>query len=122
MTFDENDISLLKSSLEYYNPPVSWEDPSGLVSVTTNITPEDPKLSALKCKLLSSDCPAQGFSVDELHTMYCAVKYSRDDTSEFLDSMSLGDPDRATALEEQKILNSLLRRLRRELLASGVEL
>jgi len=122
LTFDETDISLLQNALEYYDTPYSWDDPSGLVSVTTNIAPEDPKVSALKRKLQSCDWSAQELNLDELHTMYRVVKYSRDDANGLIDSMPLDDPDRATVLEEQKLLNALLRRLRRELLAAGIEL
>lgn len=65
---------------------------------------------------------SQQFSAQEMKVMYWAVKNFRDDTQEFLDSLSPSDPDRDDAAFAYKTANALLRELRADFSQIGIDI
>ena len=65
---------------------------------------------------------AQEFSAQEMKVMYWAVKHFRDDTQEFLDSLSPSDPERNDAIFAYKTANALLRELRADFSQIGIDI
>ena len=64
----------------------------------------------------------QQFSAQELKVMYWAVKNFHDNTQEYLDSLSLSDPERDDAIFAYKTANVLLKELRNDFSQIGIEI
>ncbi len=64
----------------------------------------------------------QQFSAQELKVMYWAVKNFHDNTQEYLDSLSLSDPERDDAIFAYKTANVLLKELRNDFSQIGIDI
>ena len=65
---------------------------------------------------------AQEFSAQEMKVMYWAAKHFRDDTQEFIDSLSPSAPERNDAIFAYKTANALLRELRADFSQIGIDI
>ncbi len=86
-----------------------------------NLTANTMAISTAKIKLSRIvEDPEQKFTLMELKVMYWALRELSANTRDFLDSVSLSDPDRNTAFETEKTCNHLLRFFRDQFEKAGV--
>lgn len=121
MNFDYNDLLILDASLDELFSAIQ-SVPLNAVS-SSNIKLNLDGISSVRKKLKAvNENPDPQFSLQELKMMYWAIFVLRDNTREYLDAISLSDPDREQSLDTQKRCNRLLREFSAVFSAQGIDI
>lgn len=123
MNFNENERIVLTEALSdlliYLQESAAHLSPAAAENLTANTL----AIASAKIKLQKiSKEKEQQFSLQELKVMYWAVKDLRDDTRDYLDSLSQTDPERNDAIDTEKICNRFLREIRKQFADNGIDI
>ena len=121
MNINETDRMIITEALSNLLIDFQESIPHLVNNSSDDVTAHTLAISTAKIKLnkITKD-KEQNFSLLEVTVMYWALQDLRAGTRYFLDTTSLSDPDRNTAIETEKTCNRLIRFFRSQFEQAGV--